>query len=159
MKTISPRAIWRFLLAVGAALAVLALAHAVGPDACGGMPGAGMPPHLRGLNLNEAQRDKVFELMHAHEPSMRDKAKSLRRAEEDLRALLASPDFSEAKARALADVSAKAMFELTLARARMDRQIFELLTLEQRRQLAEDNEGPNMGRGPAGECPGRSPMR
>ncbi len=164
MKVISPHTIKRFLLAAGAALAVSALAHGGGPDACGGMPGEGMPPHLKGLKLSEAQRDKVFELMHAQVPAMRDKAKSLHRAEEDLRTLVASPDYSEAKARILADVSARAISDMVLVRARTDREIFELLTPEQRQQLAEQKERPNMGRGEsprglAGDHSGRPPMR
>jgi Spy/CpxP family protein refolding chaperone len=164
MKVISPHTIKRFLLAAGVALAVSALAHGGGPDACGGMPGEGMPPHLKGLKLSEAQRDKVFELMHAQVPAMRDKAKSLHRAEEDLGTLVASPDYSEAKARILADVSARAMSDMAVVRARTDRQIFELLTPEQRQQLAEQKERPNMGcgespRGLAGDHSGRPPMR
>ena len=61
-----------------------------------------------------------------------DGAKALRKAESDLRALTSAADYSEAKARALADSAAKALSELTLARARADRQVFEVLTPEQR---------------------------
>lgn len=164
MTMISQGAIKRFLLAAGVALAVSALAYGGAPDACGGMPGDGVPPHLKGLKLSDSQRDKVFELMHAQAPVLRDKAKTVHRAEEELRTLAASPDYSEAKARALADASAKAMSEMNLARARTDRQIFELLTPEQRKQLAEQKEGPGMGhgdsmRGHAGEHVGKPPMR
>lgn len=164
MKAISQGAIKRFLLAAGVALAVSALAHEGGSGACGGMPGEGMPPHLKRLKLSESQRDKVFELMHAQAPVMRDKVKTVHRAEEEFRTLAAAPDYSEGKARALADASAKAMSEMTLARTRTDRQIFELLTPEQRKQLAEQKEGPGMGRGDsmcgqAGEHAGKPPMR
>lgn len=164
MKAISQGAIKRFLLAAGMALAVSALAHDGGPGTCGGLPGQGMPPHLMGLKLSESQRDKVFELLHAQAPTLREKAKALHRVEDDLRALAASPEYSEAKARTLADASARAMSEMSLARARMDRQIFELLTPEQRKQLAEQNERPGAGRGETmrgqrGEHSGKPPMR
>jgi Spy/CpxP family protein refolding chaperone len=118
------------------------------------MGGNMMPPHLHGLNLTEAQQDKVFEIMHAQAPVMRDKAKALRKAESDLRALTAAPDYSEAKARSLADEAAKAMAEMTLARAKADRQVFDVLTPEQRKQLAEmkpTERGPRgRGDGPRG---------
>lgn len=156
----------RFLLAAGIAAAIPLSAsalqgHAGAPGACGGgMPdGAGkhamggdpLPPYLHGLNLSEAQRDKVFAIMHAQAPVMRDRAKALHKVEDDLRALAVTPDYSEAKARALADAAAKAMAEMALARTKVDRQVFEILTLEQRKQLAERKPG---GEPPHGTAPG-----
>lgn len=152
----------RFLVAASVALAIPLSSAAFqgghdGHPGCGsfgghggpGMGGEQMMPHLRGLNLSEAQRDKVFEIMHAQAPVMRDKAKAVRKAENDLRALTAADDFNEAKARALADTAAKAMSEMTLARAKAERQVFEVLTPEQRKQMAEMNAagGPGRGRG------------
>jgi Spy/CpxP family protein refolding chaperone len=113
------------------------------------MGGDLLPPHLRGLELTEAQRDKVFEIMHAQAPLMRDKAKVLHKAEDDLRGLAAAADYSEAGARSLADAAAKAMAEMTLLRAKTDRQVFEVLTPEQRKQLAERKPGSESPRGMA----------
>ena len=48
--------------------------HGCGDFSAHGGPGMGggmMSPHLRGLNLSEAQRDKIFEIMHAQAPAMR----------------------------------------------------------------------------------------
>lgn len=152
MNTTRNTNIKRFLTAASVALAIPLSAaafagHDGGHGGCGAkvhggpghhmMGGSMMPPHLHGLNLTEAQQDKVFEIMHAQAPVMRDKAKALRRAESDLRALTTAPDYSEAKARALADSAAKAMSEMTLARARADRQVFDVLTPEQQKQLSE----------------------
>lgn len=152
MKTTPHTTIKRFLIAASVALAIPLSASAFGGkhgghgdcgfEAHGGsghqsMAGNMMPPHLHGLNLTEAQQDKVFEIMHAQAPVMRDKAKGLRKAEGDLHALTAAPDYSEAKARTLADAAAKAMAEMALVRAKADRQVFEVLTPEQRKQLAE----------------------
>ncbi|PKO37850.1 MAG: hypothetical protein CVU33_11015 [Betaproteobacteria bacterium HGW-Betaproteobacteria-6] len=151
----------RFLIAASVALAIPLSAAAFGAHGgyggCGaeahGGPGLGMmggsmmPPHLRGLNLTEAQQDKVFEIMHAQAPVMRAKANTLRKVERDLRALTATPEYSDAKAQVLADMAAKATSELTLARAKADRQVFEVLTPEQRKQLAEMKP---MERGPRG---------
>ena len=151
MRTIQHGNIKRFLVAASVALAIPLTAaafqgHPGGHHGCGdfarhggpGMMGGDMmPPHLRGLNLTEAQRDKIFEIMHAQAPVMREKGKAVFKAEADLRALTASPDYSDAKARSLADAAAKAMAEMTLARAKAERQVFEVLTPEQRKQLAE----------------------
>ncbi|MDP3538466.1 MAG: Spy/CpxP family protein refolding chaperone [Azonexus sp.] len=152
MKTTPNTHIKRFLIAASVALAIPLSAaafggHHAGQGGCGmeAHGGAGhhmmggnmMVPHLRGLNLTEAQQDKVFEIMHAQAPVMRDKAKALRKAESDLRALTSAADYSEAKARGLADEAAKAMSEMTLARAKADRQVFEVLTPEQRKQMSE----------------------
>lgn len=151
MNTTQNSNIKRFLIVASVALAIPLSAAAFGGhggkggcgmDAQGGaghqmMGGNSLPPHLRGLNLTDAQQDKVFEIMHVQAPLMRDKAKALHTAESDLRTLAAAPDFSEAKAAALADRAAKALSEMSLARAKADRQVYELLTLEQRKQLAE----------------------
>ncbi|HXE39102.1 MAG TPA: Spy/CpxP family protein refolding chaperone [Azonexus sp.] len=160
MKTTPHTTIKRFLIVTSVALAIPLSASAVGGrhgghgdcgfEAHGGpghhmMEGNMMPRHLHGLNLTEAQQDKVFEIMHGQAPVMRDKAKALRKAEGDLHALTAAPDYSEAKARTLADTAAKAMAEMALLRAKTDRKVFEVLSPDQRKQLAEMK--------PAGESP------
>ena len=162
MTTVHHGNIKRFLVAAGIALEIPLGAAAYqgepgGHPGCGhfagrggpGMGGEMMLPHLRGLNLSEAQRDKIFEIMHAQAPLMREKAKAVRKAEDDLRALAAADDYSDAKARALADAAAKAISEMSLARARAERQVFEALTPEQRKQLADlkASGGPGRWRG------------
>ncbi len=176
MNLFSSRNVERFLIAASVALMVPLSAVAFGgqsanPGRCGGAEmrggpgtrGAGeMPPYLHGLNLTEAQRDKVFEIMHGQAPAMRDKAKAARKADEDLRALGIAADYSEAKAKALTDVSAKAMAEMSLARVKVDRQVFEVLTPEQRKQAAEfklEREQPHgRGDGPRGKEGERPPL-
>lgn len=149
----SGRYVERFLIAAGVALAVPLTAVAFGgphgaPNGCGGaevhgkaglrgLGGEKMPPYLHGLDLTEAQRDKVFEILHAQAPAMRDRAKAMHRVEDELRGLVAAPDYSAAKAKALADLAASAMAEMTLARVATDRQVFEVLTPEQRKLVAE----------------------
>ncbi|MGE5471658.1 MAG: Spy/CpxP family protein refolding chaperone [Bacteroidota bacterium] len=161
MTEISSRNIQRFLAAATLALAIpLAVvaapaAHEVGaPDDCmamaGGMHGrhgdgmgrqamaGAMGPHyLHRLKLTDAQRDQVFEIMHQQAPEMREKGKALHKAEEELRQLTASADYSEARARTLAEQAGKAMADITLARSKADRQIFDVLTPEQRKRLSE----------------------
>jgi Spy/CpxP family protein refolding chaperone len=101
------------------------------------MAGGMSPRHLRHLNLTEAQQDKVFEITHGQAPGRRNQGKALHKAEAELRKLTAAPDYSESKAKALADEIGKLTFEMTLARSKAERQIYELLTPEQRTQLAE----------------------
>ncbi|GEM_PF-458465 len=153
MKTISHPYLKRFLVASAIALALpfSASAFAGQPGAmCGawgaqagfghpgmGMGGDGLPRYLHRLNLSEAQRDRIFDIMHAQAPTLRNNAKALYQARSELRALSSTPDFSEAKAKALADAFAAASGEMALTRAKTERLVFEALTPEQRQQLAE----------------------
>lgn len=90
------------------------------------------PTALRGLALTEAQSDRVFAILHAQAPLVREKARAARRAHEELRAMGASAQFDAAKARALADTLARAQADLALLRAEGEHQIFAVLTAEQR---------------------------
>ncbi len=119
----------------------------MGPDRGGGASGgrhrfAGpedtmpMLPLLRGLALTEAQSDKVFAILHAQAPLLREKAKAARHAYDDLQQLAVSPQFDPAKARALADTGARAQADLAMLRADGEHQIFMVLTEEQREEVS-----------------------
>ena len=163
---LSAQHVKRFLVAASVALAVPLTASAFGPHgghaghagghgACAGAASFGdaLPHHLRALKLSEAQRDRIFDIMHAQAPALRDKAKALRQAEGELRALAASPDYNDAQAKVLADRAAAAMSEMTLARIQAERQVNDVLTPEQRKQLADIKpRGPRAPRG--GQAPG-----
>ncbi|MDB5754034.1 MAG: hypothetical protein JWR56_462 [Massilia sp.] len=95
------------------------------------------PRFLHGVQLDEAQQDKVFAILHAQEPMLREQAKAERQAHQALRALAASGQFDEAKASALAQAAGRAIAASALQRARSEAQIQALLTPEQRRQAAE----------------------
>lgn len=156
-----PKFNWqRFGVAAGISLCVPLFALAVNQRAaaCGGgaaMEGGKMPPFLRTVSLSEAQRDKVFQIMHGQAPVMRDKAKAARNAEAALRQLAISQDYSESKAQMLADGAARAMAEMSLARTKSERLVYEVLTPEQRKQVAERkafDEPPMAGRGDGPRC-------
>jgi Spy/CpxP family protein refolding chaperone len=107
------------------------------------------PRFLRGVVLDEAQQDKVFAIVHAQQPLLREQSKAARQAHEALRAMAGSGNFDDAKASALAQAAAKAMAAMALQRARTDAQIYALLTPEQRRQASDggprrhaDEDGP-----------------
>lgn len=95
------------------------------------------PMFLHGVVLDEAQQDKVFAIVHAQEPQMREQAKAARHAHEALRALATSGQFDDAKAAALAKTGAGAMAAMALQQARTDAQIYALLSPEQRRRAGQ----------------------
>ncbi|WP_265946848.1 Spy/CpxP family protein refolding chaperone [Dechloromonas sp. A34] len=132
----------RFLVAATISLVVPLAALGVGHRAgsCGVGPAierVKMPQYLRQLNLSEAQHDWVFEIMDGQAPAMREKVKAARHAEESLRKLILSTEYTEPKARELSDSAARATADLSLARAMAERQVYAVLTAEQRSQLAK----------------------
>lgn len=119
----------------------------------GGFPGEGWggpPPFLAGLHLSEDQQDKVFTIVHAAAPALREQEKALRKAHEALRDLNESAQYDEGHVKALADAAAKADSQLMVLRARTEHEIRALLTPEQLKQLQErhhergprDHDGP-----------------
>ena len=169
MNKISSASLKNFLTAAALALAVpLTASAAPGPQGdCAGIDGHGplgrhggemaRPPlaGLRAINLSEAQRDKIFEILHAQEPAMRERAKAEQKANEELRKLAAAPDYNETRVRVLSETIGKAAAESALARAKTDHQIVEILTPEQRQQFAEAKPLAEAPRGPVAE--GRNP--
>lgn len=139
-------------IALGLPLGADAFPMADKPGGCGGpmqmrgepgMFGAShTPPFLHGLDLNDAQRDKIFGLMHAQAPAMRDQAKAIRKSQTELRRLGLSGEYSEEKAQALAEASAGIMAKMAQMHARTEQQIYRILTPEQRKQLEERRARP-----------------
>ena len=108
--------------------------HGMFPD--GPPPGAmATPPFLHGLELTEAQQDKLFALMHEQAPAEREQMKAAFKAMDELRRLAASDRFDADKARSLAATHAQAMAQLALMHAELDAMVRALLTPEQRKQL------------------------
>jgi protein CpxP len=104
--------------------------HERGPEGHG-------PMFLHRVVLDEAQQDKVFAILHAQAPQMREQAKAARHAHEALRSMANSGQFDDARAAALAQAGANAMAAIALQRARSEAQIYALLSPEQRRQAAQ----------------------
>lgn len=132
--------------------------HGGGPGMMQGpgmMPGPGMKHgmgpmmHLRALDLSEAQRDKIFSIMHGQAPVMRDKHKAIRKAREELKTLAHGEGFDAAKARAASDALGKAVSEMALLRVQTHAQVHALLTPEQRKKAEEmhRHRGPQGGPG------------
>jgi Spy/CpxP family protein refolding chaperone len=102
-----------------------------------GMGGPGLP-FLRGIDLSEAQQDRLFVILHAEAPQMREQDKAERKAHEALRAMFEAGDFNEAKASAQTKALGQAIAARELLRVRTAGQVMALLTPEQRAQLKQE---------------------
>jgi Spy/CpxP family protein refolding chaperone len=153
--------LWRPRLAAAAvilALPLVTLAQVPGRDApdamppphCGGQPAPGMfgiapphgglPPHLHGIELSEAQQDKLFALLHERAPSERELGKAAAMARENLRRLASADFFDGKQAQAFAASHGQALGQLSLMQAKFDVKLRALLTPEQRKQIDQASE-------------------
>ena len=106
-------------------------AHGAGPGGHGARHGL---PFLRGVDLSEAQEDRLFAILHAEAPQLREQDKIEDKAHEALRAMLDAGDFNEARASAHTRALGQAVAARELLRVRTAGQVMALLTPEQRAQ-------------------------
>ena len=130
------------LLLSACSMPLLALAQqASAPDGppSRAMPGPppGLLPFLHGIDLSEAQQDKVFAATYAQAPLLREQEKIAFKAHAQLRELAASSTYDDAKAGALANTAAQAMATISLQQARLEQQLLAVLTPEQRKQAQQ----------------------
>ncbi len=111
-----------------------------GPGAGAGPGPQGLPPFLRGIDLSEAQQDKVFAATYAQAPVLREQQKIAFKANAQLRAMAASSAYDDAQAGALASTAAQAMATISLQQARLEQQLLAVLTPEQRRQAERQHD-------------------
>lgn len=116
----------------------------------GGHMGGLSPRMLQSLQLSDAQRDKVKELMQAQAKTMQEQMGQSRARHEQLDQLSRAPSFDAAKARALADEQGQQMAQHLFQRAQFQSQLRALLTPEQLKQLDERQAAgrPMDGKGP-----------
>jgi Spy/CpxP family protein refolding chaperone len=99
-------------------------------------PEWGPPPgYLADLTFTEEQQDKIFGILYAVAPAMREQAKALRKAREALDELATTAQYEQARVRGLVDSVAKADSEIMLLHARTEREIYLLLTPAQREKM------------------------
>ena len=108
-----------------------------GGKAMSGRHGGQGDRFLRGLDLSDQQRDRIFEIRHAAAPKMREQAKALRETRGEFAKLALSSDYDEAKVRTLADRNAQAISEMAQLRARNMNEIYKVLTPEQQAKVQE----------------------
>lgn len=95
-------------------------------------------PFLHGVELNEAQQDKVFAILHAEAPYLRDQGKAAEKSQAALHTMADGGAYDDAKAIAAAQAGAQARANIMLQHLRTQQKILALLTPEQRKQLADD---------------------
>ena len=105
-------------------------------------PGPGIDgielPFLHGVELNEAQQDKVFAILHAEAPYLRNQAKAAEKSQAALWTLSEGGGYDDAKAIEAAQAGAQARANIMLQHLRTQQKILALLTSGQRKQLADD---------------------
>lgn len=104
-------------------------------------PGPGFGPQallFRGVELTEAQEDKIFAILHAEKPYLREQARAAGKAHEALRALAEADKYDDAKAAALAQAAATASANIALQHVRTRQKLLAVLTPEQRKQQNQE---------------------
>ena len=104
-------------------------------------PGPGFAPQaplFRGVELTEAQEDRIFAILHAEKPYLREQAKAAGKAHEALRALAEADKYDDAKAAALAQAAATASANIELQHVRTRQKLLAVLTPEQRKQQNQE---------------------
>lgn len=89
------------------------------------------------LNLSEQQRDQLFEIRHSQRPALREKMKELRKSRGALRELALAETYDAAQVKKAADEQARIQADLTMMRTETMHKMMEILTPEQKQQLAE----------------------
>lgn len=95
---------------------------------------------MHGLDLTEAQRDRIFEVRHAAAPTLREKGKEAYAARKALREASKPGAFDEAKVREASAKLAQAQADLTVERLRVQQQMYAVLTPEQRTKVEQAKE-------------------
>ncbi len=99
------------------------------------VPFAPIPPFLHDVKLTEAQQDKVFAILYASIPPLREQEKLARKSGDAIHELVDSSTYDEGKLKSLAESNVHAMAELMILQARTTHQILALLTPEQHKQI------------------------
>jgi Spy/CpxP family protein refolding chaperone len=108
------------------------------------------PSFLRDVALSDEQQDKVFAIVHAAAPALREQMKAERKARDALHDLVKSAQFSDSLASSLAQAEGKAQSQLALLRTRMEHDVYIVLTPD---QVAKINDRPPQWPEPRGEGP------
>jgi Spy/CpxP family protein refolding chaperone len=122
-------------LAVVAAIAVSQTvrgAHMHGDRMFGG-PMLGF--YVRKLDLTDAQQAQVKAIMAKEKPTLQPLMEQMTQGHSQLRDLVLSGSFDEAKAREMASQQTQTMTELTVQHARIASEMVQILTPEQRTKL------------------------
>jgi Spy/CpxP family protein refolding chaperone len=87
------------------------------------------------LDLTDAQQQQAKEILAKEKPAIRPLLRQRMQAETQLRALAMNGSLDEATVRDLANQQAQVLTELTVQRARIESELFQLLTADQKTRL------------------------
>jgi protein CpxP len=106
----------------------------IGPGGRGpGGPGAGLA--LRGLDLTDAQREQVRQLTQQNREQMRAVMDRMRAAQDARRQAVEAIPFNESQVRSAMKELAEVEADLAVAQARLQADIYALLSADQQQQL------------------------
>lgn len=100
-------------------------------------PGGLMGPNLRALDLSDAQRQQVRDIMSTHSAETRTVGQRMREAYRGLNALVTADTLDEAAIRAKSADIAAAQADMAILRARINQDVFSILTAEQQAKSRE----------------------
>ncbi|MDO9225825.1 MAG: Spy/CpxP family protein refolding chaperone [Pseudomonadota bacterium] len=100
----------------------------------------GLPPMMKRLNLTDEQKDKISQLRKQDAGLMAEKFKAMRDARSQLHEMQSKGEYDEAKVKVLTEQGAQTMAEMGQMRARQHHEVMQILTPDQRKQVAEKRE-------------------
>ena|SRR5690348_15342600 len=113
---------------LAAALFVAAAAHA---------QSLGAPPEwLQDVSLTKAQQEAVFHIFYEQAPAVRERLEAAREAHEALEQLAMGARLNTPKARSLEQARSRALDDVSALRLQAMLQVYDLLSVEQRAQVA-----------------------
>jgi len=95
---------------------------------------------MRGLDLTEAQKDKIFQLRHDLEPKMREQMKAAQAADQALRDMMDKGEYDAGKVKTLTEQRAAAMSQMAQMKFANQNEVYGLLTDEQKTELKKRKE-------------------
>jgi periplasmic protein CpxP/Spy len=107
-----------------------------GPGAMGGRGGFGLPG-LRQLDLSDAQKEQIRNIQQAHRDEARQLAQRTQAAQRELNLAAEGTGVDEANIRDKANALAAVVADRTIHRAKVNAEIFNVLTSEQQEKLRE----------------------
>jgi len=108
------------------------------PEGMGGMGAGHMPGRMfRNLDLTEQQRADIKKIMETERSIMQPVHQQLRENREALQAATKDGQFNEGEVTKLADKQGDLMAQMIVSRERVQAQIWQILTPEQREKLGQ----------------------
>lgn len=87
------------------------------------------------LDLTDAQQEQVKQIMAKDQPSLQPLVQQMHQNRQQMRQLIESSAFDEAKVRTLASQQTQTMTELTVQKAHMYSDLYQVLTADQKTKL------------------------